>query len=185
MAGSAGVDAVELAELEFFAGNPASALAPLAELLSPLEAAPGQVLMRQREPADWFLLVGSGGGEILHAGDNGDSVVAHLVPGMVVGEIALLRGNARTATVVATERLRGWAGGSDAFTAMLEIPGVSDALVSTARQRLAAFVTPIPVRLRDGGQFYRGLSYPVTGGGWRGCRDARCTAGFWECRTSG
>lgn len=154
MAGSAGVDAIELAELEFFAGNPASALAPLAELLSPLEAAPGQVLMRQREPADWFLLVGSGGGEILHAGDNGDSVVAHLVPGMVVGEIALLRGNARTATVVATEPLRGWAGGSDAFTAMLEIPGVSDALVSTARQRLAAFVTPIPVRLRDGGQFY-------------------------------
>ncbi|MFT8181302.1 cyclic nucleotide-binding domain-containing protein, partial [Mycobacteroides chelonae] len=112
MAGSAGVDAVELAELEFFAGNPASALGPLAELLSPLEAAPGQVLMRQREPADWFLLVGSGGGEILHAGDNGDSVVAHLVPGMVVGEIALLRGNARTATVVATEPLRGWAGGS-------------------------------------------------------------------------
>ncbi|BAX96877.1 putative cyclic nucleotide-binding protein [Mycobacteroides stephanolepidis] len=154
MVGSAGEDAVELAELEFFAGNPASALGPLAELLTPLEAAPGQVLMRQREPADWFLLVGSGGGEILHAGDNGDSVVAHLVPGMVVGEIALLRGNARTATVVATEPLRGWAGGGEAFTAMLEIPGVSDALVSTARQRLAAFVTPIPVRLRDGAQFY-------------------------------
>lgn len=149
-----GVDVAELAELEFFAGNPVSALAPLAELLSPLEVAPGQVLMRQREPADWFLLLGSGGGEILHAGENGDSVVAHLVPGMVVGEIALLRGTARTATVVATEQLRGWAGGSDAFTAMLEIPGVSEALVSTARQRLATFITPIPVRLHDGAEFY-------------------------------
>ncbi|MBF9316587.1 GNAT family N-acetyltransferase [Mycobacteroides chelonae] len=152
--GSVGVDAAELAELEFFAGSSVNALAPLAELLAPLEAAAGEVLMRQREPADWFLLLGSGGGEILHAEGSGDVVVAHLVPGTVVGEIALLRGTARTATVVATEPLRGWAGGHDAFTAMLEIPGVSEALVWTARQRLATFVTPIPVRLRDGAEFY-------------------------------
>lgn len=152
--GSVGVDAAELAELEFFAGNSVGALAPLAEMLSPLQAAPGEVLMRQREAADWFLLVGSGGGEILHAGPSGDSVVAHLMPGTVVGEIALLRGTARTATVVATEPVRGWAGGCDAFAAMLEIPGVSEALVWTARQRLATFVTPIAVRLRDGAEFY-------------------------------
>lgn len=153
-AGAIGVDAAELAELEFFAGSSADALAPLAGLLAPLEASPGEVLMRQREPADWFLLVGSGSGEILHAGEGGDSVVAHLVPGTVVGEIALLRGTARTATVVATGRVRGWAGDSDAFATMLEIPGVSEALVWTARQRLATFVTPIAVRLRDGAEFY-------------------------------
>ncbi|SHX83473.1 cAMP-binding protein [Mycobacteroides abscessus subsp. abscessus] len=62
--------------------------------------------MRQREPADWFLLVGSGSGEVIHAGNGGSSVVAHLVPGTVVGEIALLRGAARTATVVATEQIQ-------------------------------------------------------------------------------
>ncbi|WP_088413476.1 GNAT family N-acetyltransferase [Mycobacteroides saopaulense] len=151
---SVGVDAAELAELEFFAGSAVDALKPLAELLSPLDAAAGDVLMRQREPADWFLLLGSGGGEIRHAGEDGESVVAHLRPGTVVGEIALLRGTARSATVVATEPLRGWAGGWDAFTAMLEIPGASEALVWTARQRLATFVTPIPVRLRDGTEFH-------------------------------
>ncbi|MBB4855141.1 CRP-like cAMP-binding protein [Mycobacteroides chelonae] len=151
---SVGVDAAELAELEFFAGSAVDALKPLAELLSPLDAAAGDVLMRQREPADWFLLLGSGGGEIRHAGEDGESVVAHLIPGTVVGEIALLRGTARSATVVATEPLRGWAGGWDAFTAMLEIPRVSEALVWTARQRVATFVTPIPVRLRDGTEFH-------------------------------
>lgn len=152
--GSVGVDPAELAHLHFFGDTSAGSLTPLAELLSPLEAAPGQVLMRQREPADWFLLLGSGGGEILHAGEGGDSVVAHLVPGTVVGEIALLRGTARTATVLATEPVRGWAGGRDAFAVMLEIPGVSEALVWTARQRLATFVAPIAVRLRDGAEFY-------------------------------
>ncbi|AWG65893.1 GNAT family N-acetyltransferase [Mycobacteroides abscessus] len=152
--GAVGVDAAELAELEFFAGSSIGALAPLAGLLSPLRAAAGAVLMRQREPADWFLLVGSGSGEVIHAGNGGSSVVAHLVPGTVVGEIALLRGTARTATVVATEQVQGWSGGRDAFATMLEIPGVSESLVWTARQRLATFVTPIPVRLRDGAEFY-------------------------------
>ncbi|ENK5987660.1 cyclic nucleotide-binding domain-containing protein, partial [Salmonella enterica subsp. enterica serovar Enteritidis] len=86
--------------------------------------------------------------------NGGSSVVAHLVPGTVVGEIALLRGTARTATVVATQQVQGWSGGRDAFATMLEIPGVSESLVWTARQRLATFVTPIPVRLRDGAEFY-------------------------------
>jgi RimJ/RimL family protein N-acetyltransferase len=35
---------------------------------------------------------------------------------------------------------------------MLDVPGIMTHLVRTARQRLAAFVQPIPVTLRDGGQ---------------------------------
>lgn len=154
MTGSVGVDAADLAELAFFDGNSVDELAPLAELLAPLQAAAGEVLMRQSDPADWFLLLGSGAGDIIHSEGDEDSVVAHLKPGMVVGEIALLRGTARTATVIATEPLKGWVGDCDAFTTMLEIPGVSDALVRTARHRIATFVTPIPVRLRDGSEFY-------------------------------
>ena len=37
---------------------------------------------------------------------------------------------------------------------MLEIPGLMDRLVRTARQRLAAFVTPIPVQVGDGTELY-------------------------------
>ena len=37
---------------------------------------------------------------------------------------------------------------------MLDIPGMMEKLVRTARQRLAAFITPIPVRLRDDTELY-------------------------------
>jgi RimJ/RimL family protein N-acetyltransferase len=56
--------------------------------------------------------------------------------------------------VVATERLTGWVGDREAFAAMLEIPGMLEKLVRTARQRLAAFITPIPAKLRDGSVYY-------------------------------
>jgi len=145
----------ELAALEFFAGCTAQDLAPLAALLQPLTAAPGEVLMRQGEHAVSFLLIGTGCAEVVHIGQGGEAtVVVPLHPGLVVGEIALLRGIPRTATVTATDRLTGWVGDSAAFATMLDLPGVMDRMMRTARQRLAAFITPIPVSLRDGTELY-------------------------------
>jgi protein lysine acetyltransferase len=46
--------------------------------------------------------------------------------------------------------LTGWIGDSDAFARLVHIPGIMSRLVRTVRQRLAAFLTPIPVRVRDG-----------------------------------
>ncbi|BBY82141.1 GNAT family N-acetyltransferase [Mycolicibacterium pulveris] len=150
MAGLTGVRADELATLEIFAGCPTEALVPLAAQLRPLTAAPGQVLMQQGELAVSFLLIGSGEAEVTHTGADGHDTVARLTPGMIVGEIALLRDAPRTATVVATEALNGWVGNRDAFATLLEIPSMLERLLNTARQRLAAFIKPIPVRLRDG-----------------------------------
>jgi CRP-like cAMP-binding protein len=143
------VRAGELAALEFFAGCPAETLRPLAAQLQPLVAAPGQVLMRQGETALTFLLVGSGQAEVTHAGKDGAVTVSHLGPGVVVGEIALLRDKPRNATVLATTELSGWVGNQDAFAQMLELPEVMNRLVRTARQRLAAHITPIEIALRD------------------------------------
>lgn len=154
MAGLTAVRAEELAALEVFAGCPTEALVPLAVQLRPLTAAPGQVLMQQGELAVSFLLIGSGRAEVTHTGVDGHHTVVELTPGLIVGEIALLRQAPRTATVVATERLTGWVGGREAFSTMLEVPGMMDKLVRTARQRLAAFITPIPVRMRDGTELY-------------------------------
>lgn len=154
MAGPTVVRADELVELEVFAGCSSEALAPLAAQLQPLKAAPGQVLMQQGELAVSFLLIGSGRAEVTHAGDDGHDTVAELEPGLIVGEIALLRDTPRSATVVAVDQLTGWVGDREAFATMLEIPGMVEKLVRTARQRLAAFITPIPVKLRDGSVFY-------------------------------
>jgi protein lysine acetyltransferase len=148
------VQADELAALEVFAGCPAEALVPLAAQLRPLIAAPGQLLMQQGELAVSFLLIGSGRAEVTHTGVDGHPTVVDVAPGLIVGEIALLRDAPRTATVVATERLTGWVGGRDAFATMLEISGMVEKLLRTARQRLAAFITPIPVPLRDGTELH-------------------------------
>ena len=154
MAGLTAVRADELAALEVFAGCSTEALVPLAAQLRPLTAAPGQVLMQQGELAVSFLLIGSGRAEVTHTGVDGHHTVVELTPGLIVGEIALLRQAPRTATVVATDRLTGWVGGREAFSTMLEVPGMMDKLLRTARQRLAAFITPIPVRMDDGTELY-------------------------------
>ncbi|OAN39541.1 GNAT family N-acetyltransferase [Mycolicibacterium iranicum] len=150
MSGLAVVRADDLAALAVFHGIGTGDLVPLAAQLRPLTAAPGQVLMQQGELAVSFLLIGSGRAEVTHTGEEGHDTVVALEPGLIVGEIALLRDAPRTATVVATEALSGWVGGREAFATMLEVPGMMNRLVRTARQRLAAFITPIPVQMRDG-----------------------------------
>ena len=123
---------------------------PLAASVEPLRTAAGQVLMQQGEQAISFLLISSGTAEIKHVGSNGVVSIGQASPGEIIGEIALLREIPRIATVTTTEPLTGWIGDNDAFTRMVQIPGVMPRLLSTVRQRLAAFITPIPIRVRDG-----------------------------------
>ncbi|MFZ4373370.1 MAG: GNAT family N-acetyltransferase [Mycobacterium sp.] len=139
-----------LADMELFEGCSAEQLHAVAERLRPLRAAPGQVLMRQGEQAVSFILIHSGRAEIRHTGEDDAVVLDEVSAGVIVGEIALLRDKPRTATVTATEPLSGYIGDEKAFAAMADLPGVSERLLRTARQRLAAFVTPIPVILKDG-----------------------------------
>lgn len=154
MAGLTAVSADELAALEIFKGSRPDALVTLAAQLRPLNATAGRVLMRQGERAESFLLIDSGKAEVTHTDSDGVATVLELLPPLIVGEIALLREAPRTATVVATEPLTGWVGGHGAFAAMLDVPGMMDKLVRTARQRLAAFITPIPIEMRDGSWLY-------------------------------
>ena len=142
--------AAELATMDIFEGCPQEDLLPLAASVELLSAAAGQVLMQQGEQAISFLLISSGAVEIKHVGDDGAVIVEHASRGMIVGEIALLRDIPRTATVTTTEPLTGWIGDNDAFARMVHIPGIAARVLRTARQRLAAFITPIPIDVRDG-----------------------------------
>jgi protein lysine acetyltransferase len=142
--------AEELAAMDIFAGCPIDDLVPLAARVQPLRAAAGQVLMQQGEPAVSFLLISSGTALIEHIGVDDVVDVGQAAAGEIVGEIALLRDIPRIATVSTAEPLTGWVGDNDAFTLMVHIPGVMPRLLRTVRQRLAAFITPIPIRVRDG-----------------------------------
>jgi CRP-like cAMP-binding protein len=110
--------------------------------------------MRQGEHADSFLLIETGRARIAHTGPDGDVIEVEVPPGLIVGEIALLRDAPRTATVTVTEPLTGWVGGREALSVMLDVPHMMDKLVRTARQRLATYVTPIPVTVRDGTELH-------------------------------
>jgi CRP-like cAMP-binding protein len=145
-----GVRADELATMDIFQGCPVEDLMPLAASLQPLQAAAGQVLMQQGGRAVSFLLISSGTAEVRHIGEDDIVTVEEVSPGMMVGEIALLRDTPRTATVTTREPLTGWIGDNDAFVRMVHIPGIMPRLLRMVRQRLAAFVTPIPIQVRDG-----------------------------------
>ncbi|MGV0744897.1 GNAT family N-acetyltransferase [Mycolicibacterium sp. XJ870] len=144
----------DLAVLEFFAGIRPSLLAPLAAQLRQMSAAPGQVLIRQGDQAVTFMLISSGRVQVTHEVPDGEPTVLDIEPGLIVGELALLRDAPRTATVVATDAVTGWVGDLDAFDTILHLPGMFDRIVRIARQRLAAFITPIPVQVRNDDWFY-------------------------------
>ncbi|QLL06580.1 GNAT family N-acetyltransferase [Mycobacterium vicinigordonae] len=152
MAELTGMGVEELARMDIFRDCPTQDLLPLASRLAPLSAPAGQVLMRQGEQAVSFLLIASGSAEVMHVGADNTVIIEQAVPGMIVGEIALLRDIPRTATIATIEPLTGWVGDRGALNEMVHIPGIMDRLVRTVRQRLAAFITPIPVRLRDGSE---------------------------------
>lgn len=154
MAGSTAAHADELARLEFFSGCCVNDLKELARVLRPLTAMPGEVLFRQGEPASTFMFIAGGRARVTHIGPDGEQTVVELTPGLIVGEIALLRGTERNATVVVTEPLTAWVGGRDALDVMLDVPCMAERLLSTARQRLAAYITPLPVHLRDGSRLF-------------------------------
>jgi ABC-type lipoprotein export system ATPase subunit len=77
-----------------------------AERLKPRRYAPGQVVVRQGERADRFFIITRGEAEILIERPDAEPVhVNTLGPGQYFGEIALVRGGRRTATVRASASL--------------------------------------------------------------------------------
>ncbi|MDI3314943.1 MAG: GNAT family N-acetyltransferase [Mycobacterium sp.] len=150
VAGLTGARVDDLAAMDLFAECSPGDLASLAASLQPVSATAGQVLMRQGERAASFLLISSGTAEVRHVGDDAVVIVEDVSSGMIIGEIALLRDSPRTATVTTREPLTGWSGDRQAFALLVHVPGVMPRLLRTARQRLAAFITPIPIRVRDG-----------------------------------
>jgi MFS family permease len=81
-----------LFEHPIFAGLPVARLESAARQLVEVAVAPGQVVIRQGDPADRFFLVGDGTLSVTQIGDEEEREL---------GEIGLLRGVPRTATVTA------------------------------------------------------------------------------------
>ncbi len=88
-----------LRHLALFEGLSDEELTRLAAMGHEVGVAPGEVLMREGEPGDAMYVVLSGEFEITKKGETGEMPIARRSAGEVIGEIALLDSEPRTATV--------------------------------------------------------------------------------------
>jgi MFS family permease len=111
---------------------PLTSLERLAEGLTPFRFATDDVLMRKGEPGDRFLLIESGHVEVSDQGRH----LQFLGPGSGIGEIALLQGGVRTATVTAMTDVEGFSIDALTFQAAVAGPAASAAAAEMAQVRL-------------------------------------------------
>ena len=126
-----------LASTPLFAGLSPGELHELAALADELTLAAGTPLMVEgRRGHETFVLV-DGAAEVRRNG----RVVDSLGPGDLVGELAVLGGGVRTATVVTAERTRLLVfTGRDFREIVRRIPALSAALLPTVAERVSAVV---------------------------------------------
>ena len=90
-----------LRQVRVFADVGTAELEPIAERLQKRTFAAGETVITEGEPGDSFFVIESGGAE----GIKGGASQGKLGPGDVFGEIALLTGAGRAATIEATSDL--------------------------------------------------------------------------------
>jgi voltage-gated potassium channel len=126
----AGAKHAELRRIKLFSGLSDGDLDCVVALTRPLEVAAGTVLFWQGEPAKQFMIIEQGEARVAIDGVE----VARLAPGEFFGEIALLDGEPRVATVTAATAMRLHVATAGEFHMLLmSVPSLTrQILVSTA-----------------------------------------------------
>jgi CRP/FNR family transcriptional regulator, cyclic AMP receptor protein len=127
------VDPKVLAGIDAFSGLSRHELEKLAGWTFELEIPAGEELTTEGRLAHEFFVIEDGAVEVRHDGER----IAELGAGDFFGEIGLLRGGARTATVVATTPLRVIVMSAQEFRRMeQELPAVADRVRAAVQARL-------------------------------------------------
>jgi CRP/FNR family transcriptional regulator, cyclic AMP receptor protein len=127
------VDPKVLEGIGAFSGLSRHELEKLAGWTFEVEVPEGEELLQEGRLAHEFFVIEDGAVEVRQDGDR----IAELGPGDFFGEIALLEGGARTATVVATTPVRLIVMSAQEFRRMeQELPAVADRVRSAVRARL-------------------------------------------------
>jgi CRP-like cAMP-binding protein len=126
-----------LAACDLFAAVSEGALEQLAGAAREVTVAPGEAVVTEGEPADAFFVVISGAMSVTaRAGRAAPVALRELEPGDYFGEIGLIEGIARTATVTAAEPSQVLRIAGDEFIAALTESSPSAALLEGASMRL-------------------------------------------------
>ena len=126
------MDEMNLRTIPLFAGLADDELARIEAWLEPIEVPSGWYLLNQGSSPVGFFLVLEGQVEIEREG----TTVASMGPGEFFGEIALLEGEKRTATVITTTRVKALVMDAPEFYEMCaEIPSVGQRINEVALER--------------------------------------------------
>ncbi len=120
--------------LSIFADLPEASVARIAERAEPRELRAGEWLFREGDPGDALYVLRSGRIEVLQEAGGRDAVIRSIASGGVLGELALLTGATRSASVRARRDSALLSIERDAFLELLE----SDPLFATSLSRTLA-----------------------------------------------
>jgi len=122
--------------IPIFAELTSEFIAHLKENAELVRVGPGEVILRQGEPADGFYLIRIGFVKILQEFPGGEVVFAYLSRGDCFGEIGLLGGISRTATAAALDHVEMVRISTEDFCRMVDqFPGVRRELERLAAER--------------------------------------------------
>jgi uncharacterized protein YhbP (UPF0306 family) len=128
---------------DVFSDLPEAKLAGVAARLRQETVTAGEDVVRQGEPGDRFFMIVDGSVDVLRDDGGEERKLATLGPGHFFGEMAILRGESRSATVRATERTTLLAMEADAFRRLLEgSPATSSYFEQVVEQRLKRLQEP-------------------------------------------
>lgn len=128
-------DVEALAALPLFAACRRHELRRIAALAEPTRARPGELLMLERYRGAQVHLVVEGTARVIRGG----ATVATAGPGAILGELGVLRGIDRTATVVAETPMRLMTFDADGFLALVrDHPSVARSVHEQAAAHTAA-----------------------------------------------
>jgi CRP-like cAMP-binding protein len=132
------VDAAELVAIPLFAGMTLDQRASIAQVCEELAVEEGATLVEEGDFGFAAFAITSGTADVVHDG----TVLRSLGPGDVFGEIAVLSGGRRTATVVATSQMKlVTVLNRDMWRLEREHPDVAAALRATIDERLDTSAT--------------------------------------------
>ena len=122
-----------LRRVPLFADLSTAQLAHVAPFVDEVDVEPGQVLIEQDSFAQELIIIVDGAAEVTRDGDH----LRDVGPGEVIGEIGLLDGGPRTATVTAREPTTVLSISKRAFDTVLhEVPGLPHELLRALAVRL-------------------------------------------------
>ena len=112
--------------------------------------AAGEQIMIQGEPAGWFAYLTAGTADVSRNSPRGEVHIGVAGPGSIVGELALITGAPRSATVTATTNVVIAIGDATDLHRVLTDHDIAEAIARVVADRLARLAEPVGLTLADG-----------------------------------